>query len=79
MPDRTRLDVRDNELYKLILNQSNQREALLFSCRRVFDDLIIFNFPDDRKIEIINAQIKSISDLSEKHTHEINSINLSLL
>ena len=79
MSDQTRLDVRDNGLYKLILNQSNQRESLLFSCKRVLNDLDIFNFSEERQKELIDLQIKSIDDLSEKHRMEINSIDLSLL
>jgi len=76
MSDIARIDVRDNVLYKLILKQSNERESLLFSCKRVLNDLNVFVFPDKRRTEIINEQIKSIDDLIEKHTHEINSLDL---
>ena len=75
----TRLDVRDNELYKLILNQSNKRESLLYSCKGVFQDLIDFNFSEKRKEEIINLQIKLIEKLLNDQSKEINNVDLSLL
>jgi len=76
MSDRTKLDVRDNDLYKLILKQSNQRESLLNSCKRVLKDLDEFNFSKERHKEIIDLQIASIEKLSNKHWDEINSFDL---
>ena len=77
--DRTRLDVRDNELYKLILNQSNEREALLYSCKQTFNDLIDFHYEPKRKLELMSHQTSLIDKLMTKHRKEINSVDLGTI
>ena len=79
MSDRTRLDIRDNELYKLILNQSNEREALIYSCKQTFTDLLVFYYEPERKGEIIANQLSLIDKLMEKHRKQINSVNLDMI
>lgn len=79
MADRTRLDVRDNELYKLILKQSNERESLLFSCKQIFNDLIDFHYESKRKLEIISFQTSLIDKLISKHRKEINNFDTGLI
>ena len=76
MDDKTRLDVRDNELYKLILKQSNQREALLFSCQRIFKDLDEFNYSSERRKEITQHHIDKIESLMKEHRMQINDFDL---
>ena len=76
MKDATRVDVRENPLYKLILNQKTDLEAMVVSCSQLFKDLRDFNYSDERKKELLDNRITDIYVLRRRHSKAINDFDV---